>query len=163
MIRRSLSGNHRRKEPMAKDGFKVFDSDMHIMEPPDLWERYIDPKFRSMAPRGRTSDNVRDLGIIFPNAPAKTRLTSGTPHRGRNFDKNQDIYRNHADRGWSAEVQLEAMNVEGIDVAVLFPTRGLGILTYPDQDPEFGAALARAYNEWLHDFCQTDPERLLGA
>ena len=32
---------------MAKNGFKVFDSDMHIMEPPDLWERYIDPEFRS--------------------------------------------------------------------------------------------------------------------
>ena len=29
---------------MAKNGFKVFDSDMHIMEPPDLWERYIDPQ-----------------------------------------------------------------------------------------------------------------------
>ena len=23
---------------MAKDGFKVFDSDMHVMEPPDLWD-----------------------------------------------------------------------------------------------------------------------------
>src|ERR1051325_4903213 len=148
---------------MAKNGFRVFDSDMHIMEPPDLWERYIDQKFRSIAPRGRTSENVRDLGMIFPNAPAKTRLTSGTPHRGRNFEKNQDLYRSHADRGWSPEVQLEAMDTEGIDVAVLFPTRGLGILTYPGQDPEFAAALARAYNDWLYDFCRADPDRLLGA
>ena len=46
---------------MAKHGFKVFDSDMHIMEPPDLWERYIAREFKSEAPRGRTSDNVRDL------------------------------------------------------------------------------------------------------
>ena len=60
-------------------------------------------------------------------------------------------------------MQLEAMNTEGIDRAVLFPTRGLGILTYPDQDPRFAAAMARAYNDWLHDFCQTDPSRLLGA
>ena len=43
---------------MAKQGFKVFDSDMHIMEPPDLWERYIAQEFRSMAPRGQTSENV---------------------------------------------------------------------------------------------------------
>jgi hypothetical protein len=28
---------------MAKHGFKLLDSDMHIIEPPDLWERYIDP------------------------------------------------------------------------------------------------------------------------
>ena len=148
---------------MAKQGFKVFDSDMHIMEPPDLWERYIDPQFRSQAPRGRTSENVRDLGTIFPKVPVDTRRTGGTPHRGRNFDKNQDIYRNHAERGWTGEVQLEAMDTEGIDTAVLFPTRGLGVLTFPDQDPRFAAAMAHAYNDWLHDFCQVDPNRLLGA
>src|SRR5262245_21306376 len=32
---------------MAKQGFKILDSDMHVMEPPDLWERYIDSKYRS--------------------------------------------------------------------------------------------------------------------
>jgi predicted TIM-barrel fold metal-dependent hydrolase len=148
---------------MAKNGFKVFDSDMHIMEPPDLWERYISPEFRAMAPRGRTSENVRDLGVIFPNVSPNAKRTAGTPHRGRNFDKNQALYRDHAQRGWSPEVQLEAMDTEGIDVAVLFPTRGLGILTYPDQDRRFAAALARAYNDWLHDFCQANPQRLLGA
>jgi predicted TIM-barrel fold metal-dependent hydrolase len=148
---------------MAKDGFRVFDSDMHVMEPPDLWERYIDPEFRSKAPHGRISENVRDLGMIFPQVEPQARRTNGTPHRGRNFDKNQEIYRAHSARGWTAEVQLEAMDTEGIDVAVLFPTRGLGILTYPDQDPRFAAAMARAYNDWLHDFCRADPKRLLGA
>ena len=148
---------------MARNGFKVFDSDMHIMEPPDLWEHYSDPEFRDRAPRGRTSENVRDLGTIFPKVPVDTRRTGGTPHHGRNFTKNQDLYRSHAERGWSGEVQLEAMDTEGIDMAVLFPTRGLGILTFPDQDPRFAAAMARAYNDWLHDFCKADPNRLLGA
>jgi predicted TIM-barrel fold metal-dependent hydrolase len=55
------------------------------------------------------------------------------------------------------------MDVEGIDVAVLFPTRGLSVLTRPDMDSRFAAAIARAYNDWLHDFCQADPARLLGA
>jgi hypothetical protein len=72
---------------MAKNGFKIFDSDMHIMEPPDLWERYIDPEFRAQAPRGRTSENVRDLGTIFPTLPKDSRRTGGTPHRGRNTTK----------------------------------------------------------------------------
>ncbi len=85
------------------------------------------------------------------------------PHKGHNYEKNQGIYRDHAERGWTGEVQLEAMDTEGIDVAVLFPTRGLGVLTYPDHDPRFAAALARAYNDWLHDLCRTDPSRLLGA
>ncbi len=28
---------------MAKAGFKVMDSGMHIVEPVDLWEKYMDP------------------------------------------------------------------------------------------------------------------------
>jgi predicted TIM-barrel fold metal-dependent hydrolase len=148
---------------MAKRGFRVFDSDMHIMEPPDLWERYITPEFRAIAPRGRTSDNVRDLGLIFPQQEPNGRPTSGVPNRGRNYARNQALYRDHARRGWTAEVQLEAMGVEGIDVAVLFPTRGLNVLDHPDRDPRFAAAIARAYNDWLFDFCQADTTRLLGA
>jgi predicted TIM-barrel fold metal-dependent hydrolase len=149
---------------MAKGGFKVFDSDMHIMEPPDLWERYIDPEFRAIAPRGRTSANVRDLGLIFPaDPPDYGRQTTGTPHRGRNFARNQETYRDHSQRGWGPDCQLEAMDVEGIDVAVLFPTRGLTILTHPNRNARFAAAIARAYNDWLFDFCQAEPTRLLGA
>jgi len=37
---------------MARDGFKIFDSGMHLMKPVDLSERYIDSKFKSQAPRG---------------------------------------------------------------------------------------------------------------
>ncbi len=29
----------------------ICDSDLHVMEPPDLWERYIDPAYAHAAPR----------------------------------------------------------------------------------------------------------------
>ena len=41
----------------------VADSDMHVMEPPDLWERYIDPEFRHAAPKG-LADMKRDMRVI---------------------------------------------------------------------------------------------------
>jgi len=37
------------------------------------------------------------------------------------------------------------------------------VLTRPDLEPPFAAAIARAYNDWMADFCRTDPDRLLGA
>lgn len=150
---------------MAKNGFKVLDSDMHIMEPPDLWERYIDKKFQARAPRGVTSSNVRDLRMVYPDGKDWARRTTrqNNSARGRNFAKNQDLYRRDAARGWTAEVQLEAMDVEGIDLAVLYPTRGLRALVVGDMDAEFAAAMARAYNNWLYDFCAKNPERLIGA
>jgi hypothetical protein len=124
-------------------GFKVFDSDMHVMEPPDLWERYIASEFKSMAPRGVTSANVRDLRLQLPGLPVQ----HGGPQRrngGHNFEKNQQLYADHARRGWLPEVQLEAMNAEGIDVAVLFPSRGLSALTPTGMEPNLVKSIQRA-------------------
>ena len=64
---------------MAKSGFKILDSDMHIMEPPDLWERYIDRKFKARAPRGVTSTNVRDLRMVYPDG--REEIVLDVPHR----------------------------------------------------------------------------------
>ena len=151
---------------MVGNNFKVLDSDMHLMEPVDLWQRYIDSPFKSEAPVGLTSVNVRDLRMAHPDGrlwglPA----THGqrNANQGHNFRKNQSIYSSHAERGWTADVQLEAMDIEGIDVAVLYPTRGLQVLSEPNMEPKFAAALARAYNNWLYDFCEKNPTRLLGA
>ncbi len=150
---------------MAKNGFRILDSDMHIMEPPDLWETYLEPEFKPLAPRGVTSENVRDLRMRHPDGRlwGLPDVHAGNVTQGHNFEKNQGIYGDHSERGWVAEVQLEAMDIEGIDVAVLYPTRGLQALSEPDMDPRFAAALARAYNNWLYDFCRADPVRLLGA
>jgi uncharacterized protein len=153
---------------MAMNGFKAFDSDMHIMEPPDLWERHIDAKYRSVAPIGVTSENVRDLRIAFPPVIPNGGSAERGVLRGRNFERNQQLYRDHAARGWTGEVQLEAMDVEGLDVAVMFPSRGLNVLVGSKggarvSDSDFAAAIARGYNDWLYEFCQVDPTRMLGA
>ena len=53
---------------MAHRTFKVLDSDIHIIEPPDLWPRYIDPAFRDRAPSGLTED-VGDLRLAVDGKP----------------------------------------------------------------------------------------------
>ena len=86
---------------MAKNGFKIIDSDMHIMEPADLWERYIDKKFRDRAPRGVISHNVRDLRMVYPDGRdwARQSARESDVASGHNFEKNQSIYRSDAARG----------------------------------------------------------------
>ena len=39
---------------MTVNGWRVADSDMHIFEPPDLWQRYIAPEWKHAAPVGLT-------------------------------------------------------------------------------------------------------------
>ena len=45
--------------------------------------------------------------------------------------------------------------------AVLYGAVSLGF--YALDDADYAAALCRAYHDWLHDYCATDPERLKGA
>ena len=63
---------------MAKD-FAVFDSDSHVVEPPMLWEKYLDPEYRTLGKHalwrqeGRTA-YLKVNGEIFrdrgnPNLP----------------------------------------------------------------------------------------------
>jgi predicted TIM-barrel fold metal-dependent hydrolase len=41
---------------------------------------------------------------------------------------------------------------------VMYPTATMGVGLVPETG--FASALARAYNEWMHDFCAADPARL---
>ena len=45
-----------------RNGYKAMDSDMHVMEPCDLWQKYIDKKFLDRAPIG-LNRHKRDLGV----------------------------------------------------------------------------------------------------
>src|ERR1700737_2195338 len=63
-------------------------------------------------------------------------------------------------RGFDPISTLTAMDIEGIDVAVMYGTRGRQILCHDDLPPDYAAALARAYNDWAADYCKTDPQRL---
>ena len=52
------------------------------------------------------------------------------------------------------------MDIEGIDVAVMYGTRGRQVLSHDILLPDYAAALARAYNNWTHDYCAHNPMRL---
>ena len=41
--------------------YRVIDSDGHICEPPDLWEHYIDPKFREGCPKLVTLEDGAEI------------------------------------------------------------------------------------------------------
>ena len=147
---------------MAKNGFKLLDSDMHIIEPPDLWERFIDPAFRAQAPHGwpgQENPSVLEVaGKVMPRIAATPQA-----HYQTMYARKADRYRHAIARNYDPVSQLEAMDTEGIDVAVLFPTRGLYALATDDLEPDLAAAIARAYNDWLADFCAPAPSRLIGA
>jgi predicted TIM-barrel fold metal-dependent hydrolase len=150
-----------------KNGFRVMDSDLHTMEPDGLWERYLDEPFRRFAPsftrrtENATNQPIIGIGALEIGEMSKRVQTAvvGKDLQRRAFERHPHYEVAHA-RGYDAPSHVQAMDIEGIDVAVLYGTRGRQVLMHDDLDPDVAAALARAHNDWTHDYCQHEPRRL---
>src|SRR2546428_170528 len=77
----------------------------------------------------------------------------------RAFERSPHYEVAHA-RGYDAESHVQAMDIEGIDVAILYGTRGRQVQMHDDLDPLVADALGRAHNNWTADYCRYDPKRL---
>lgn len=133
---------------------RVIDADGHVFEPESVWETYLDPAFRDRRPRlvqdNRSTSRYMLEGRLIPpgeglGAWAPEGILEATTHR---------------DGGFDPKLRLVDMDTEGIDVAVLYGSFGLAL--WQAQDRAFATALCRAYNDWLTDYCATDPQRLKG-
>lgn len=62
-------------------------------------------------------------------------------------------------RNEDPRVQLSDMDLDGIDIQVIFPTH---LSLNSEKEAPLATDIARAYNDWLAEFCATDPRRLKG-
>ena len=142
---------------MAKHGFRVMDSDLHVMEPRTLWDDYLDPKFR-----GRITAMPGAYGDVRAHVDGRVLPPyADRPERQRAWALR--LNRPEASRlklGTKPTDALEAMDIEGIDVGILFRTWATQAINIDGLEPAFGAAMARAWNRWIGDFCQERPDRL---
>ena len=51
---------------MAKNGYKMIDAELHVMEPVDLWDNYIADEFKDPAPR-RMAGGHWDIRTLVEN------------------------------------------------------------------------------------------------
>ncbi len=142
---------------MAKRGFRVIDSDLHVIEPRGLWDDYLDPKFRGRIVTEPDRDGQMrahvDGRVLPPYADRPERERAWSLRTARpSWDRPRQATP-------PSEV-LHAMNQEGIDVGVLFRTWSSHAINVDGLEPAFAAAMSRAWNRWIADFCKDAPTRL---
>ena len=148
---------------MLKDNV-IADSDLHVMEPADLWQRYIAPEYQHAAPVGLT-ELTRDMRVRVKNH-TMLRLGAVRPQRidGRKTgwrDEHESVYADAEAHDWDAASTVRAMDVEGLDLAVMFPSRGLfGLgLDSAEHIGQDGLELVEQRLEQLHlDRLQPQPQ-----
>jgi uncharacterized protein len=152
-----------------KNGYRFVDVDMHVIEPADLFDKYLDPAFKHRVTTpvlGSRPPASRPLGLT-------PWLIDGTPINLDGLVTQYDRRRRPVitrrargaigfalERGYDPESQIMAMEMEGIDIAVLFPSAGLAFLSRDGMEPQLSHAICRAYNDWIHDFCSYNPALL---
>jgi predicted TIM-barrel fold metal-dependent hydrolase len=140
--------------------FPVYSAEMHVIEPADLWQEYIDPRFRDRAPRQvreeRTDQWYADkdakfgtMGVAY-QAGRRFEDPKGITYGGRVEEVPRGAYDPHA--------HLADMETDGVRGSVVFPAQSLTLYDFPD--PELRSACCLALNEWVAEFARPYPKRL---
>lgn len=147
-----------------RGGFKVFDADAHVVYPRDIWERFLDDRFKHRV------DRIPPAGLDTYN-PVRVdgRYTQHTTSLYGQFQKAIDWtaedmieqYGEVAIQGFKGDLVRDALAVDGVDMAVIYgPEYDMWL---EGIDPELQAAMARAYNRWGQEMRETSGGRVLTA
>ena len=141
----------------------IVDMDSHVMEPPDLWQNYLEPRYRDRAIHiRRNSDGIEEL-VVDDKVLLKGRLAAlgGVELPAQTLFTQPDVpYLEGCPlASYDTQARIELLDEWGVDAAVVFPT--IGILWDKEDDPELAMAYARAYNNWQWDFASPALDRIL--
>jgi len=146
------------------------DADGHVLEPPDLWQRYLDPAFRSRAPTIRTDE--QGLEYLEIDGRSSKIVRRGMPAGLGAMDRVAGhVYEREARTGlrYVDEAPLGAMDsteriarldMENLSRVFLYPTLTLFFIA-ECEDEALTQACLRAYNRWIIDFCADSGGRLV--
>ena len=139
----------------------VIDCDSHVMEPPDLWQNYMEKEYQDRAIRIENRDGVEALiigeqvvlqgvlgGLGGANLDPKTLFTQGASYM-----------EGCPPASYDPRARAEMLDEWEVDRGVLFPT--IGILPFPTEDVDLASAYCRAYNRWQTDFFTAEPNRVV--
>ena len=146
----------------------VVDADGHVLEPEDLWQRFLEPQWRDRAIRIETDDEGMENLLIDGKTHALVRgrlaMLGGV---GMQDDLDAILtpgMRSYKDGlvpgGYDPAERLKVLDEEGIDIVLLYPTLGIhweGHVT----EAKLADAYTRAYNRYIVDFCSFDRKRLV--
>ena len=104
-------------------GYRIVSSDNHIFEPPGLWTDRASPKFRDRAPRVVNLDG----GDFWVCEDKRVSGASAVSQAGRRFDEpenlaTKDTFENVPLGAYLPEEHVKDMDIDGIDVSIVYPT-----------------------------------------
>lgn len=138
----------------------MIDCDSHVLEPPDLWQNYLEEKYVDRAIRIELQDGVEKLVIGEQVVLEGVLAGLGGAHidKAQLFTPGMRYIDGCPPASYDPAARITEMDKWGVTHTLLFPT--ICILPFPTQDQALANAYCRAYNNWVYDFAQACEGRL---
>jgi uncharacterized protein len=137
----------------------VIDGDGHVIEVNETYER-IDPRYRHRRPLYTEVSRGNIVRLVDGKVWGPQTESGFVGVNGNLFPPGGKAVHYRRMGTYNPWARLTDMDRDQIDVAVIYPTDELPLTV--TLDAGFAAARARAYNDWLHGYCQVSPQRLKG-
>ena len=108
--------------------YNVIDSDGHILEPVDIWDKYLDPAYRDRAPKMIVDTDGKERLLIegrILGSPKGLGLIGAIGARQGTVDDVTMKYVEGRRGGFDPHARIPDMDLDGIDAAFLYPSLGL--------------------------------------
>jgi predicted TIM-barrel fold metal-dependent hydrolase len=144
----------------APPGFGIFDADNHYYEPRDAFARHLDPRLADRAVKVVTDASGKDtifvagqkhhftpptFELVPPPGHLKEMMSAQGEGTAASFLK--PMRAEYQQKG----ARLAAMDEQGVESVLLFPTFGVTVEHALRHDPEATFAALGAFNRWLEE------------
>jgi hypothetical protein len=137
---------------MAKPAYRVISADSHTVEPPDLWEQWLEKKYLDTAPKlvedkdgghawlymGATTPEPLGLVTCVGTHPEELKWT-GARYGGPTTASAREIHPGC----YRGEKRLEVMDTDGVDAEILYPPQRAMLTFMKSQDTGALAGIRR--------------------
>ncbi len=157
---------------MARDGYKIFDSDTHVGPDAGILEQYLTESEKAKLSPWKSYQSVNQrtgqvtytkgartyrhrLGMAAADDSASTTgYMAGFTGAHKGNDPSPLVDANPAAR-------IQDMDEEGVDVNLTLPSGWFGTWTL-SEDVDVETTMYRAYHRWMADYCGAFPDRITG-
>lgn len=154
---------------MAKDGYKIFDSDTHVGPTMNVIDEFLSDVERKKLDGWAEFKSVNKKGdITYNRGQRRYRRKLGTAKADENPGGYMTGFTGVAKKravsplvDANAGERIKDMDFEGVDVNLTLPSGWWGTWTSTD-DVALEAAMYRAYHRWMEAYCGQFPDRLGG-
>ena len=145
---------------MPGSKYNVISADSHVAEPPDLFESRVASNLKDRMPTIGEADGTA-AWLVEGVEPTPLAPTFATGTGWRNTE-GPLVWEKVLPGLYDPAQRIVAQDSDSVDAEILYPSPGLWDAIKLSDDSEMKLAAAKAYNDWIGEFCAHAPDRFFG-